>query len=115
MKKLNLLPALVVLAAFTACGESDPEETTYVEPAPTAITAPAVTEAPAPIVQEPLREEMEAPVERAAEPATRPVNARYALMPDEMRYRNMDQGYTAEDFERMGIEIKDDIYGTDRY
>lgn len=108
MKTLHLLPALVAFAAFTACGDADTEEV-YVEPAP----VPAVVETP--VVDEPAREEIEAPVERAAEPSTQPVNPRYALMPDERRYRNMDRGYTAEDFERVGVEIKDDEYGNDRY
>ena len=107
MKSL-ILPALLVTAAFASCGENEVEETTV---AP----APAVVEAPAPVYQAPVQEEVETPVERAAEPMARPVDDRSALMPDEMRYRNMNQGYTAEQFERMGVAIEDDMYGTDEY
>ena len=108
MKTQHLLPALLVFAAaFTACGEEE-IETTYVEPTPVEV------ETPAPVMQEPIVEQVEAPAERAAEPV-RTVSPRMALMPDEMRYRNMNQGYTAEDFERVGVPIKDDMYGSDKY
>ena len=112
MKTRNLLPALAVFALFAAsCGENEIEEA-YVEPAP-------VVETPAPVVAvDPVREEVEAPAERAAEPVRRDYmmgENGTPLMSDEMRYRNMDRGYTAEDFERLGVSINDDMYGGDRY
>ena len=111
MKSLKTLPALLALAAFTACGDADETET-VVETTP-------VVETPAPVYEEPVATEVVTPVEeRAAEPARPAVmmgENGTPLMSDEMRYRNMDRGYTAEDFERMGVAIEDDMYGGDRY
>ena len=109
MKSLNLLPALLVLAAFTACGDAEETETVVTTP---------VIETPAPVYEEPAMTEVVAPAEeRAAEPARSTMMGENGtpLMSEEMRYRNMDQGYTAEDFERLGVPIEDDVYGTDRY
>ena len=111
MNKVNLSLAAAALLAFAACGDADNEEVVLTAPEP-------VVETPAPVMEEPMTETIEAPVERAAEPA-RPAYMMgengTPLMADEMRYRNLDRGYTAEDFERMGVSIKDDMYGTDRY
>ena len=114
MKSLNLLPAaLLFTAALASCGEEAIEkEAPLQEP----VTLERVIETPAP-APAPMSEVVTPAEERAAEPARPKMMGENGtpLMADEMRYRNMDQGYTAEDFERMGVPIKDDMYGTDRY
>ena len=112
MKSLHLLPAaLLFTAALASCGEEAIEkEAPLQEP----VTLERVIETPPP-APAPATEVVTPSEERAAEPAVATGAYGMPLMADEMRYRNMDRGYTAEDFERMGVAIEDDMYGGDRY
>ena len=116
MSKLNITLATAALLAFAACGDNDNDEVVLTAPEPVVETPAPVIEQP--VIEQPVTEAIDAPEERAAEPARPAVmmgENGTPLMSDEMRYRSLDRGYTAEDFERMGVPINDDMYGEDRF